>query len=171
MVFNLTLLLQIEEDLSTLEEPFSHQEIDLAIKILPSNKSTGLDVFNTDFVKKCWLTIAFDYYELCEKFHEGSICKQSINGSYVTLVLKKRPPSVVGDYRVISLLNTSVKVLTKLLANHLQRVITNLCTKINMASSKKDPFKIAWLGLSNIYTSTKNKERNGDTDAGLQKNL
>lgn len=40
-----------------------------------------------------------------------------------------------------------------------------------MSLSKKDPFKIAWLGLSNIYTSTKNKERNGDTDAGLQKNL
>jgi hypothetical protein len=52
MVFNLTLLLQTEEDLLTLEEPFLHQEIDLAIKSLPSNKSTGPDGFNTDFVKK-----------------------------------------------------------------------------------------------------------------------
>jgi retron-type reverse transcriptase len=54
---------------------------------------------------------------------------QSINGSNITLVPKKRPPSVVGDYRAISLLNTSVKVLTKLLANHLQRVITKLVHK------------------------------------------
>jgi hypothetical protein len=70
--------------------------------------------------------IAPDYYELCGKFYEGSICMQSINDSYVTLIPKNSSPSSVGDYRPISLLNTSVKVPTKLLANRLQRVITNL---------------------------------------------
>jgi retron-type reverse transcriptase len=39
---------------------------------------------------------------------------------------KNSSPASVGDYRPISLLNTNVKVLTKLLANRLQRVITIL---------------------------------------------
>jgi hypothetical protein len=49
----------------------------------------------------------------------------SINGSYVTLIPKHNSPASVGDYRPISLLNTSMKVLTKLLANRLQSVMTN----------------------------------------------
>jgi hypothetical protein len=50
----------------------------------------------------------------------------SINGSYVTLIPKNSSPDSVGDYRPISLLNTTVKVLAKILANRLQLVITKL---------------------------------------------
>jgi hypothetical protein len=126
MVFNLSSLIHSVDNLSELEIPFSHQEINPIIKNLPTYKSPGPDGFNTDFVRKCWSVITPEFYELCGKFYEGSICMQSINGSYVTLIPKNSSPASVGDYRSISLLNTSVKVLTKLLANRLQRVITNL---------------------------------------------
>jgi hypothetical protein len=68
MVFNLPSLIQPIGNLSELEHPFSCHEIDQIIKSLPSNKSPGLDGFNTDFVKKCWPVIAPDFYELCNKF-------------------------------------------------------------------------------------------------------
>jgi hypothetical protein len=119
MVFNLSSLIQPIDNLSELEHPFSHQEIDQVIENLPSNKSPGPNGFNTDFVKKCWPVIALEFYELCNKFFEGSICMHSINGSYVTLIPKNSSPDSVGDYRPIYLLNTSVKLLTKLLANRL----------------------------------------------------
>jgi hypothetical protein len=93
MVFNLSTLIQLVDNLSELEVPFSQQEIDLIIKNLPTNKSPGPDGFNTDFVKKCWPMIALDYYELRGKFYEGSICMQSIDGSYVTLIPKNSSPS------------------------------------------------------------------------------
>jgi hypothetical protein len=54
---------------------------------------------------------------------------QSINGSHIVLVPKKDNPSKVGDYMPISLLNSSIKLLTKLLANRLQKVITRLIHK------------------------------------------
>jgi hypothetical protein len=44
---------------------------------------------------------------------------QSINGSLITLIPKKDDALKVSDYRPISLLNTSVKIITKLLANRL----------------------------------------------------
>jgi hypothetical protein len=56
-------------------------------------------------------------------FFPHNICLQSINGSYVTLIPKIDNPSKVGDFRPISLLNNSVKLLTKLLANRLQTMI------------------------------------------------
>jgi hypothetical protein len=126
MVFNLSELVQPVINLSTLEMPFSRSEIDQIIRNLPANKSPGPDGFNTDFVRKCWSVIASDFYELCDKFYDGSICMESINGSYVTLIPKHSSPASVGDYRPISLLNTSMKILSKLLANRLQLVITKL---------------------------------------------
>jgi hypothetical protein len=126
MVFNLSSLIQPIDNLSELEHPFSCQEIDQIIKCLPSNKSLGPDGFNINFVKKCWPVIAPDFYELCNNFFEGSICMRSINGSYVTLIPKNSSLVSASDYRPIFLLNTSVKVLTKILANRLQHVITKL---------------------------------------------
>jgi retron-type reverse transcriptase len=48
---------------------------------------------------------------------------QSINGSHIVLVPKKDNPLRVGDFRPISLLNSSMKILTKILANRLQKII------------------------------------------------
>jgi hypothetical protein len=97
MVFNLSSLIQPISNLSELEMPFSHHEIEQIIKNLLTNKSSGPDGFNTDFVRKCWPVIASDFYELCDKFYEGSICMHSINGSYVTLIPKHNTPASVGD--------------------------------------------------------------------------
>jgi hypothetical protein len=51
---------------------------------------------------------------------------QKINGFHIILLPKKAVPITVNDYRPISLLNTSVKLLTNLMTNRLQKVITKL---------------------------------------------
>lgn len=106
--------------------PFTHQEIDYVVRALPSDKSPGLDGFNTDFVKKCWPIISEDFYKVCHDFYNGNICLQSINGSLITLVPKHENAIKVSDYRPILLLNTSVKIITKLLANRLQVQLPHL---------------------------------------------
>jgi hypothetical protein len=56
----------------------------------------------------------------------GEVCLQSINGSFIALVPKVDGPSRINDYKPISLLNSSIKVIIKLLANRLQPLITRL---------------------------------------------
>lgn len=129
MHFDLAELLQQAKDLSWLQEPFTQEEIDKVFRDLPSNKSPGPDVFNSDFMKKCWPIIANDFYELVSTFYEGNICLQSINGSYITLVPKNDNPVGVNDFMPISLLNSSIKLFIKLLANRLQTVILQLIHK------------------------------------------
>jgi hypothetical protein len=112
-----------------MDSPFTKQEIDNIINSLPSDRSPGPDGFNTNFVKKCWHVIAPDFYDLRESFFQGDIYLKSINSSYIILVPKKYNPQKVGDFRPISLLNNSMKVLTKLLANRLQSSMTKLVQK------------------------------------------
>lgn len=104
-------------------------EIDLVVRRLPLDLSPGPDGFNTDFVKKCWPIICQDVYKVCDAFYSGDICLQSINGSLITLVPKHDNAVKVVDFRPISFLNTSVKIITKLLANRLQLVLPQLIHK------------------------------------------
>jgi hypothetical protein len=110
MFFDLDNLLNASQELGCLFEPFSSEEID---------KSPVPDGFNTDFLKKCWPIIKHDFYALCIAFHQGNLCLQSLNGSYITLIPKVDGPTKVSDFRPISLWNTSIKIITKLLANRL----------------------------------------------------
>jgi len=126
MQFDLDSLLHQNFDLSCLELPFSHQEIDDVVRNLPLDKSPGPDGFNNEFLKKCWPIVKHDFYNLCAAFHAESICLQSINGSFITLIPKVDSPIRVNDFRPISLLNSSVKLVTKLLANRLQPHIFKL---------------------------------------------
>lgn len=51
---------------------------------------------------------------------------ESINTSHITIFSKIDNPSSPGDFRLISLLNSVLKIITKLLANRLQNIILKL---------------------------------------------
>lgn len=116
------------------------------IKGLPNDKSPGPYGFNNEFLKSCWRTIKGDFYRMCNDFHSNNICLRSINSSFITLILKVDGPKIVNDYRPISLLNSSVKLLTKLLANRLQTVITGLVQRNQYGIIKNRTIKdcLAW---------------------------
>lgn len=129
MLFDLNLLIQRNTNLSHLEEQFTTDEIDAIVKQLPNDKSPGPDGFTNEFIKKCWSTVKHDFYNLCWAFFENNLCLQSINTSFITLIPKVTNPSTVSDFRPISLLNTSMKLITKILANRLQKIIIPLIRK------------------------------------------
>jgi hypothetical protein len=110
-------LIQPVADLNQLEEPFNQEEINNVIKDLKTGKSSSPDGFNSDFTKKFWPVIKQDFYDLCNSFFNRDLCLQSINGSYITMIPKMGNPSKVSDFRPIPLLNSSIKLITKLLVN------------------------------------------------------
>lgn len=109
-----------------LDSPFSMEEIIAVLKDMPRDHAPGPDGFNGMFIKKCWNIIKDDFVRLCKDFESGDLDISSINGSLITLIPKNDSPQSVNDYRPISLLKYSVKFLTKLLANRLQRVILSV---------------------------------------------
>jgi hypothetical protein len=112
--------------LEQMDDCFSREEIDELVKDLPTDKSPGLDGFNGLFMKKCWAIIKEDFYRLFNSFYENCSDLRCLNGSFIMMVPKPGSPSGVNDYWPISLLGCPINLITKLLANRLQKVITSL---------------------------------------------
>ena len=123
MGFDLHSLIQHVLDLDELSRPFSAEEIAKVLKQLPVDRAPGADGFNGLFVKRCWSIIEPDFLRLIKDFYEGKLSLENINGSLITLIPKMLSPESHNDFRPISLTNTCLKFLTKLLANRLQHVI------------------------------------------------
>jgi hypothetical protein len=102
------------------------EEIDVLVKELPIDKALGPTGFNGLFTKKCWHVIKKDFYELFSAFYWNQIDRRCLNGAFITMVPKTNSPMSVNDYRPISLLGCTIKLITKLLANRFQKVITSL---------------------------------------------
>jgi hypothetical protein len=132
MEFDLGSLVPTPNDvnLECLVSPFLVSEIEDIIKNMPSDKAPGLDGFNGVFIKKCWHIIKSDIFRLFSNFFDNRVNLAPINGSYIVLVPKVSNPVTASDFRPISLLNCCVKMLTKLLAERLQKIILKI-THIN----------------------------------------
>jgi hypothetical protein len=126
MLYNLASLFTPHDDLISLVEPVTHEEIDNIVRKMPVDKAPGPDRFNGLFLKKCWHIIKGDFYNLCTSFFEGNVNLESVNTSFITLVPKHNNPESINDFRPILLLNSSLKLLTKILADRLQQVILQL---------------------------------------------
>jgi hypothetical protein len=140
-------------------ECFTRQEIDNVVAELPNNKSPGPDGFNNEFIKGCWPLIAQDYYNLFETFFEREICMRSINTSHIALIPKKDGPTTAADYKPISLLNSSFKLITKVLANRLQKVIRQIIHKNQYGFIKSRTIQdcVAW-ALEYIHLCHKSRK-------------
>ena len=126
MRFDLSQIIRRIDGLDELSAPFTKYEIDVVVKELPTDKSPGPDGFNNEFLKSCWDIIKGDVLKFIYDFHAGQISLESLNTSYITLIPKGSTPLTANDFRPISLLNCCLKLVTKLLANMLQKVILKL---------------------------------------------
>lgn len=93
---------------------------------MPIDKAPGPDGYNGLFMKKCWQIVKEDFYRLCSDFFNNMVNLECINSSYIVLVPKKDSPETVNDFRPISLMNISLKLITKILADRLQMVILSM---------------------------------------------
>jgi hypothetical protein len=128
MLFDLASLIYPTEGLEELPLPFTMTEIDQVVKEMPPDKALGPDGFSGLFLKSVRHIIKEDIYKLCFDFWNGSLDLESINMGHITLIPKVSSPSV-NDYRPITFINCCLKIITKILANRLQKVVLRIVHK------------------------------------------
>ena len=113
-------------DRQALEIQVSLEEIKTAIWDCGSNKVPGPDGFSFAFIKKYWDIIKVDIFECVNSFFVTSSMPQGANSSFFTLIPKVSNPLFIKDFRPISLIGIHYKIIAKILANRLSKVIDKI---------------------------------------------
>ncbi|WVZ67810.1 LOW QUALITY PROTEIN: hypothetical protein U9M48_016840 [Paspalum notatum var. saurae] len=137
-------------DLSTLDAPFTEEELKTAIQQMPADKAPGPDGFTGAFFTKCWEIIKADVLKAANAFHLLRTSNLSIlNSANIVLVPKKEGADSVGDYRPISLIHSFAKIISKVLAMRLAPHMDNLVSPSQSAFIKKRNIHESFLAVCN----------------------
>ncbi|GKV32262.1 hypothetical protein SLEP1_g40879 [Rubroshorea leprosula] len=131
-----------QDDNETLIAPSSEEEIKEAIRDCDSSKALGLDGFNFKFVKDQWEVIKEDVIQFLQEFQEKSKLVKGLNTSFIALVPKVDNPQKIEEYRPISLIGVVYKILAKILANCLKKVLDTVAEEAKEKKKKAFLFKI-----------------------------
>ena len=116
-----------DKSIELCDEDISIEEIGKALKELPNKKTPGTDGFTADFYKFFWINIKDIVFEsILYAFNNNTLSIEQKRGILAIIPKKGKDLRRLKNWRPLSLLNTDYKILTKLLASRLQKVISEI---------------------------------------------
>jgi hypothetical protein len=115
-----------EKDALWLEHPFGEEEVTDVVSGFNGDKAPGSDGFSMGFFQCCWDILWPDVMAILNYFHGLCSFEKSLNATFVSLIPKKMDALEVRDFRPISLVGGTYKILAKLLANRLKMVLPKI---------------------------------------------
>ena len=131
-----------EELAGQLVGAFTENEVWCCIKSCDGNKAPGLDGFNMQSIKKGWGFMKKDILDFMGEFHNNCKLPKCLNSSFITLIPKIENPMALSDYRPISLIGSMYKILAKVLAARLKKIILVVVGEVQSAFIGGEIFKM-----------------------------
>lgn len=97
------------------------------------DKSPGPDGFKFLFFKKCWTFIKEDFVNFLNSFYSGSVISKAVISSFLTLMLKNLNTLNLDYYRPICLVGYMYKVVAKILAERVKKVLFKIISSCQNA--------------------------------------
>jgi hypothetical protein len=119
-----------------LEVNFGVREVVEVIELSDGNKSPGPDGFNFSFFKKFWGLLEKEIMCLFAEFHDSAKLPSCFFSYFITLIPKVLNPHQLCEFRPISLLGSLYKLLSKVLARRLGKVMNSIISKNQSAFIK-----------------------------------
>ncbi|CAK8534470.1 unnamed protein product [Lathyrus sativus] len=101
----------------------SEEEITTSLQGIGNDKEPGIYGFGAYFYKKAWNIIKVDVIAVVQEFFKHNRLYRAVNYSAVTLVPKHKGTKEIKDYRPIACCSTLYKIISKILANCLSKVL------------------------------------------------
>ena len=121
------------DDAEGLETPFSEEEVLVGLFDLCGDKALGMDGFIMAFWKFCWDFVKREVMGFFAEFHDVGSFERSLNTMFIVLVPKKGGAYDLKDFRPISLVGGLYKLLAKVLANKLKKVVDKFVSNFQHA--------------------------------------
>ncbi|GJV35020.1 retrovirus-related pol polyprotein from transposon TNT 1-94 [Tanacetum coccineum] len=121
------------DDAACLEVPFFEKEVWDAVCGCGSDKAPGPDGFNFKYIKRFWDVIKVDVLKAVRCFWETGEFSKGCNASFVNLIPKVGDPLGLSDYRPISLIGSFYKIIAKLLAQRVKKVVAKVIGEVQNA--------------------------------------
>lgn len=118
-------VLTSEQNLALTEE-FTFEEFTVALKQMHPNKAGGTDGLNPAFFQNFWKVMGQEVFQQCKEWLRTKNFPGDLNSTNVVLIPKKENSSCMRDLRPIALCNVLYRIVAKVLANRLQKVLPSL---------------------------------------------
>jgi hypothetical protein len=117
------------EEASRLELPFEEREVFKVIKGMNRDKAPSPNGFSMAFFQDCWDAIKADIMGIFSNFHARSKFEKSLNATFIAQIPKKSGALDLKDFCPISLVNGVYKIIAKVLANRMWRIVEKIISK------------------------------------------
>ncbi|XP_071687780.1 uncharacterized protein [Rutidosis leptorrhynchoides] len=117
------------EDNSALERSVTEDEVRDVVWECGSNKAPGPDGFSFLFIKRYWADLKDNLVSTVVSAFSDCSMPKGVGSAFITLIRKVHNPSGIKDFKPISLIGVVYKIIAKILASRLVKVIDKIISK------------------------------------------
>lgn len=124
----------VSEDMNNcLIRNFSKDEVEIALKQMAPLKAPGPDRMPPIFFQHYWESIGDDVVKAVVSCLNSNSIETGLNHTFISLIPKMKCPKFVSEFRPIALCNILYKLVSKVLANRLKKILPHVISKSQSA--------------------------------------
>nr|XP_009771105.1 PREDICTED: uncharacterized protein LOC104221690 [Nicotiana sylvestris]XP_016492827.1 PREDICTED: uncharacterized protein LOC107812285 [Nicotiana tabacum] len=113
-------------DREDVKSPFEEPDVLAALNSYAPDKVSGPDCYTMAFFQKCWEVLKSNFMGALNHYYQHGHMVKSCNASFIALIPKEKCSIELKDFRLISLIGSVYKLVAKILAERMKRVIRKL---------------------------------------------
>ena len=124
----------VSEDMNNyLIKNFSKEEVEVALKQMASLKAPGPNGMPPIFFQHYWESIGDDVVKAVVSCLNSNSIEPGLNHTFITLIPKVKSPEFVSEFRPIALCNILYKLVSKVLANRMKKILPHVISESQSA--------------------------------------